>query len=347
MNLLAAVACGLLCALAGFAVRAAIAGRGAHRRRRVAREAEVRAALFRTLDQPDESARIIDDLVASDRKLLEAKARAVLPALWGEDRETLARLLESRGATDAARRQCRSRRATARVAGCRLLGDVGSYYAVLDLVPLLDDPRPAVRAAAAVALGRLGQPSAVGALIGAVEGDDCLPVDAAADAIQHIRDWPVSQLQPCLSDASESVRAVAVELLGRIQAVDSVSALVGMLAGDPAAAVRVRAARALGRIGSPRGVHPLIECVKSGPPVLQAEAAAALGRLGATAAVPVLRTTLLSSSPDLSRAAATALGAIAPEGVDLLREIADDVHHPARTTARRVLAAAAAPAPRG
>jgi len=101
------VACGFLC---GMATWAAVGSRRSRRQRRTERADEVRSALFRTLDQPDESARIIDGLVASDRKLLEIKARAVLPALRGEDRETLARLLESRGATDAARRQCRSRR---------------------------------------------------------------------------------------------------------------------------------------------------------------------------------------------------------------------------------------------
>jgi len=333
------VACGFLC---GMATWAAVGSRRSRRQRRTERADEVRTALFRTLDQPDESARIIDGLVASDRKLLEIKARAVLPALRGEDRETLARLLESRGATDAARRQCRSRRASDRVAGCRLLGDVGSYFAVLDLAPLLDDPRLSVRVAAAGGLGRLGQPTGVAALLAAVAGENPLPIDVAADAIQQIRDWPVSQLQPMLSDPTGATRGLAVELLGRVHALDSVPALLDILAGDQDSEVRVRAARALGRIGSPRAVHILIENVPTGPPRLQMEAISALGKLGVATAVPTLRVALLSPSAELSRVAAAALCTIAPTGVELLQEISDDDHHPARVTAHRALAAHAA-----
>jgi HEAT repeat protein len=158
-----------------------------------------------------------------------------------------------------------------------------------------------------------------------------------ADAIQQIRDWPVSVLHPCLGHPSESTRALAVELLGRVQALDSLPALVDRLEHDPADEVRVRAARALGRTGSPRAVGPLIDCVPGGPPALVAEAVAALGRLGATSAVPTLRTTLVGPSPALVHAAVAALAAIEPQGVELLQEIAADRYHPACTAARAEL----------
>ncbi len=333
----AAVGCVALC---GAVTWAGLAVRQRYRERQARRDSAVRAALYRTLDDPGQPVRILADLQAADRRRLEAKARALLPALRGEDRETLARLLESQGVTDTARRQCRSRLPRVRVAGCRLLGDMGSSFAVLDLVPLLDDPRPVVRMAAAGALGRLGHPTGVFPLLGAVGRGNRLPVDVAADAIQQIRDWPVSHLQPCLTDPSEAIRALAVELLGRSQSVESVDVLVDFLEADPAPAVRVRAARALGRIGSPRGVQPLVGSVHSGPPALRAEAVSALGRLGSPAAIPSLRIALLGPSPLLSQTAAAALAAIAPRGIEVLQEIADDDSHPARTTARRALAVA-------
>ena len=171
-----------------------------------------------------------------------------------------------------------------------------------------------------------------------------MPVDVAADAIQQIRDWPMSQLQPCLSDPSEPIRALAVELLGRFQSVESVENLVEFLERDPATSVRVRAARALGRIGSPRAVLPLVACVGSGPAALRAEAISTLGRMGSPAAVPSLRITLLGPSPLLSQAAADALSSIAPVGIEVLQEIADDDRHPAGSTARRALAAGKAKA---
>ncbi|HVF13202.1 MAG TPA: HEAT repeat domain-containing protein [Acidimicrobiales bacterium] len=332
------LACGFLCGLAAWACAATRRRRRPHLARR---EAAVRSALYQSFDDP-EPGRILDGLGASERKLLETKARALLPTLRGEDRETLARLLESRGATRAARRQCRSRRATSRAAACRMLGDVGSSFAVLDLVPLLEDPRPAVRMAAARALGRLGQPAGVVPLMGSVSGRKALPLDVAADAIQQIRDWPVSLLHPCLADPSEPTRALAVELLGRFQALDSVGALIEILERDPSTIVRVRAARALGRIDSPHAVQSLMRCVHLGPGELRVEAVRALGRLGATAAVPTLRVTLLGPSLQLSQAAAASLSAIVPRGVEVLQEIAGDHLHPAASIARRALAAEAA-----
>ena len=312
--------------------------RSDERRRRLAeRDDAVRSALFRALDDPGQP--ILDELGPSDAKLLEAKARALLPALRGSDRETLARLLDGRGATTAARRQCHSRRAKVRAEACQLLGDVGSSFTLLDLVPLLDDPRPAVQQAAARGLGRLGQPAGVAALLQSVDGSQPIPVDVAADAIQQIHDWPVSQVHPSLVDRSASIRALAAEVAGRCQAIDTVPVLIDLLENDLDPEVRVRAARALGRIGSPRALYSLIDCVSSGPGALRTEAVAALGRMGASAAVPTLRITLLTPSPQLVQSAAAALSAIEPNGVDLLLEIADDAHHPAATAARRALAA--------
>lgn len=331
--------------LAVVAASVGFATRGRRRDRLAQREVVVRAALFRTLAEPGEATTILDHLVAADRRLLEAKSRALLPLLRGEDHETLARLLESRGAIQEARHQCRSHHAPSRAAAAQLLGDVGNSFAVLDLAPLLDDPRWVVRLAAARALGRLGEPSGVVPLLQAVNGPHPLPVDVAADAIQSIRGWPLSLLVPCLSNSSERTRAVAVELVGRSQATESVPALIQLLERDPAPAVRVRAARALGLIGMPQAVKPLIASLLSASEPLQAEAVAALGRLGDATAVPALRPILLGSSRPLSQAAAAALAAIDPEGVDVLREIANDDHHanghPAGSTARRALVAAA------
>ncbi len=331
----AAIASLLIC---GLATWGAVAAQRRHRKRMAQRDAIVRIALYRALDEPTEPARIVAELSPADRKLLDSKARALLSALRGEDRESLARLLESRGLTEAARHQCLSWRAATRVAGCQLLGDVGSSFAVLDLVPLLDDPRPSVRLAAARALGRLGQPTAVTPLIGAVERGGHLPVDVAADAIQQIRDWPVSLLPPLLSDPSQPTRALAVELLGRFRSLDCIDALVELLEDDRSTEVRVRTARALGRIGSPRGVQPLIACTDSGPTELRLEAVKSLGRMGAAAAVPALRNVLLGDSLSLSQAAATSLSAIDPQGVVALQDIADDHAHPAAVTSRKALA---------
>jgi HEAT repeat protein len=310
-----------------------------HRARHLEREAAVRTVLFRTLQDPSRSDEFVGALFPSDGPILEAKARSLLTDLKGEDRETLARLLDSRGAVAAARRQCRSRRAESRSAACQLLGDAGSAFAVLDLVPLLDDRHLAVRLDAAKALGRLGQPGAVAPLLASVKGRHPIPVDVVADAVEQIRGCPESLLRQCILDPSASTRAVSAELLGRLQVLDAVGDLIDVLESDPAPHVRVRAARALGRLESPRAIRPLLACLESGSPALRAESASALGRLGSPAAIPELRMMLLGPSLRMSELAAQALSTIVPQGLATLQHIAEDDHNVAAAVARRTLAA--------
>ncbi len=311
-----------------------------HRRdRHTEREAAVRTVLFRTLQEPGRSDEFVGALIPSDGPILERKARTLLADLKGEDRETLARLLESRGAVAAARRQCRSHRAESRSAACQLLGDAGSAFAVLDLVPLLDDRSLAVRLDAAKALGRLGHPSAVAPLLGAVTGRHPVPVDVVADAVEQIRDCPASLLRQSVLDPSASTRAIGAELLGRLHVLEAIGDLIDVLEGDPTPHVRIRAARALGRLGSPRAIKPLLACLESGSPALRAESASALGRLGSPAAIPELRVMLLGPSPRNSELAAQALAAIVPQGLAALEDLADDDRHTSAEIARKVLAA--------
>ncbi|MEA2703787.1 MAG: hypothetical protein QOD63_1732 [Actinomycetota bacterium] len=339
MSFLSVVALLFVVALSSLAAAIVLVAWRHRRNRHAEREAAVRTVLFRTLQDPSRSEEFVGALVASDGPILEAKARRLLAGLTGEDRETLARLLESRGAVAAARRQCRSHRAESRSAACQLLGDAGSAFAVLDLVPLLDDRSLAVRLDAAKALGRLGQPSAVAPLLGAVKGRHPIPVDVVADAVEQIRECPVSLLRQCILDPSASTRAVGAEILGRLHVLEAIGDLIDVLEGDPVPHVRVRAARALGRLESPRAIKPLLACLESGSPSLRAETASALGRLGSPAAIPELRMTLLGPSARMSELAGQALAAIVPQGLAALEDIADDEGHDAALVARKVLAA--------
>ncbi len=339
MSVLGIVAVLFVLALTSLAAALLFVARRHRRERHTEREAAVRTVLFRTLQEPGRSDEFVGALVPSDGPILEAKARTLLADLKGEDRETLARLLESRGAVAAARRQCKSHRAESRSAACQLLGDAGSAFAVLDLIPLLDDRSLAVRLDAAKALGRLGQPSAVAPLLGAVMGRHPVPVDVVADAVELIRDCPASLLRQSILDPSASTRAIGAELLGRLHVLEAIGDLIDVLEGDPATHVRIRAARALGRLESPRATQPLLACLESGSAALRAESASALGRLGSPAAIPELRMMLLGPSPRNSELAAQALATIVPQGLAALEDLADDERHSAAEIARKVLAA--------
>lgn len=285
-------------------------------------ETEVRQIVFRAIEEGDLPPEVVQALTPVQRGVLERQARALLPSLRGQDREALGRVLDRIGAVDTARRQTRSTRAVVRAQAGEFLGESGSPEAVRDLLQLLQDADPKVRWAAARGLGRLGHPSAVVPLLSAVEGPCAVPVDVVADAVFAIRYCPVPVLRQGLASPSVPTRALTVELLGRFQALAAADELIGLLHDDPSVEVRARAARALGRLGSPRAVQPLLAAVERGPVAMRAQAIWALGEIGAVEALPVLRATLLGPARHLGELAADALAAMGPRGLRALTEVA-------------------------
>jgi cyclophilin family peptidyl-prolyl cis-trans isomerase/HEAT repeat protein len=82
------------------------------------------------------------------------------------------------------------------------------------------------------------------------------------------------------------------------------------LALDPDAAVRARAALAIGRVGMPEGRRDLEAALRDADPPVRASAAFALGLLGVKEAVPALETALADADPRVRGAAIEALGLI-------------------------------------
>jgi len=321
----AVAAAAALAVTAGALITFAVSAR---RRRRsggatdAAMEAEVRRMLFRAVDEGDLAPSAIQALSAPQQRALEAQARTLLPNLRGEDHETIGRVLDRLGAVDAAREQAQSKRALARAQAGEFLGQSGSPDAVRDLLRLLEDSDPKVRWAAARGLGRLGHPTAVEPLLASLEGTHVVPVDVVADALFQIRECPVPLLRRGLESPSVPTRAVALELLGRFQALSAADDVIDLLHNDPSVEVRARAARSLGRMGSPRALEPLLSCVESGPVAMRSQAIWALGEIGAPEALPVLSGALMGPSHHISELAADALAAMGPLGVAVLTDIA-------------------------
>lgn len=204
---------------------------------------------------------------------------------------------------------------------------------LLVLLDLLNDPNPQVRWSAARSLGALGNPNALSPLLASLEGSRPVPVHVVADAIFQIRDCPVSVLRQGLRSRSVPTRAVAVELLGRYQALDAAADVVGLLQHDPSVEVRARAARCLGRMGTPRAVDALLSCLGDGPLAMRVQAVWALGEIGAPQAVPALRCMLLEPSRQMGELAARALLAIGPDGIQVLTMCAEGAGPPAAIAA--------------
>ncbi|MFE9776193.1 HEAT repeat domain-containing protein [Streptomyces sp. NPDC005931] len=323
----------LLCLLtAGLLLSLLITGmRGARTlrdRRRARMAAPVRGLLLELLCAPEEEQQdLLDHLARIDRRTwaaLEPTVTAMLGKVSGTARTALVRLCEVRGAAADAVGDLGSRSPVRRGRAAHVLGQLRHREAAAPLCRLLDDRDPEVRTAAARALGRTGDPTAVPHLLASLYGPRTVPPKVVSASLVALGAdaWPA--VTAGLRDPQSLVRAVAIEVLGATGAIARVPDIVRALREDPEAEVRIRAARALGRLGMPDGLEPLLAAVLPGRPVaLRIVAAGALGQLGAVAATGSLTELLGDTDPHVAAAATRALLRLGPAGGAALREAAD------------------------
>ncbi len=160
----------------------------------------------------------------------------------------------------------------------------------------------------------------------------------AADALGKIGDGrAVPVLIASLRDEFDAVRMSACVALGDLKAKDAVPALMDTVTGriprgkgyrlfipEDVGEVRWMAARALGRIGDPRAVHPLMQILPGAGGDLGLFVARALGELGDRRAVQVLiEQSRRRNEPEL-RGIAEALGMLGDKNaIPTLRELFD------------------------
>jgi HEAT repeat protein len=242
----------------------------------------------------------------------DAKVSWVAAAALGEigDASAVPGLLETLSDAD-------SRLSVAAVAA---LGYIGDASAVPGLLKALGDAE--LRRAAAEALGQIGAPSVPG-LLKALGDADAKVRAAAAAALGAIGDAAaVPVLLEALDDADAEVRWAAVEALGEIGDAAAVSGLLEVL-GD--AEVRWAAVEALGQIGDAAAVPWLLEALSDESWLVRAATAKALGEIGDQAAVEGLLRALGDAEWEVRWAAAKALGEIGDQAAveGLLRALGD------------------------
>jgi HEAT repeat protein len=295
------------------------------RRPRWRRRAAGRAAGPAAGTVPGRLAALADGLPRRQRGVLDGIVLGYLGKVRGPARQPLLDLLEHNGTVARARRRLHRPGAVGRARAAEVLGRAGGPAVALDLLRLLSDREPAVRAVAAAGLSA-ATPSAevVRALLAAVEGDRRVPTGLLVDALLRLGPDAAGHLAAALADGAPHVQAVAAEALGRLASMPATQALLAVLAEPGAdAEVRSRAAGALGRIGAPAAVDPLIGLLRPGqPPALRVAAAGALGDLGSPRAVPGLLPLLAEAYP-LAAAAAAALAQLGSAGAAALAEVAD------------------------
>jgi len=151
-------------------------------------------------------------------------------------------------------------------------------------VPLLraaiGDPDWCVRRLAAPILGRVHDPSATQAMLGALAAPEAGTREMGALALGFASDTQtVAPLVARLRDESPRVRAAAAWALGEMESKAAVRPLIDVLR-DADAGVRESAARALGQVEDTAGIVPLTEVLKSDrDPAVRRAAAKALGEI--------------------------------------------------------------------
>jgi HEAT repeat protein len=135
------------------------------------------------------------------------------------------------------------------------------------------------------ALGRIGSPSAIDALLSALGGPESSPRwHAAMAALEELGQPAVGPLVEMLGSEDLHARRNAAQALGWIGSSSAAKALVSALE-DKDAVVRAQAAWALGEIGAPRARAALERTQSNDPETkVQAEAVWALSRLNAQGA---------------------------------------------------------------
>jgi len=176
------------------------------------------------------------------------------------------------------------------------------------LVETMSDEDPSVRYYAIMGIVKIGGEKTADVLADAMSDPDTGVRMFAAQGLRKTHgERTVNAFLAALADADEVlyVRTRAAEYLGDVHARQAFALLVAALreravpgeSWDRRMMFRAAAADALGKIGNPEGVEPLLEALKSGFPEVQCAAARALGLLGDPRALPALER--LTGHPDL------------------------------------------------
>jgi HEAT repeat protein len=321
---------------------------GAHsarewRKRRVTRTADRYAPLVLRLvnaEESDESAlQGLAVLNAGQWAAIRPMATRLLENLRGPAQARLADLFERRGVTAQAIHDTRSHRPAVRAQAAEILGQLRHEPAVPELCRLLRDRNRDVRQVATRALGRIGDSAAVLPLMETLGSDRPVPKHITAQAVFRLGPSAVPALAAAVDHVDPGVREVAIETLGMAGGYEAAPGIIRALRDDDVADVRVRAARALGTLGLPSAVEPLLEVTRAGEPAVREAAVHALGGLGSAAVVLRMRELLSDPAYQVGRAAAQSLLALGPPGREALDD-ADALGEPAILIAAEALAIA-------
>ena len=232
-----------------------------------------------------------------------------------------------------------------------VLHDKGDESFVETLIQALDDEESFIRHEVIRALGKIGDPRAVGALtdILCYHGDEDTRW-AAAVALEEIGDLAASEASVrALRDEDADVRCQAAKALGELGDASAVPSLIKALT-DPEPKVQRAAAHAIGKIGESETVKPLlVEILKTESPNIQYWVAITLVWLKDSSAVELCIQALDCNETEIRAEALDALASASTELLDahrllkLCTGMLEDEDESVRVSAVRGLGEAATP----
>ncbi|MDV2482252.1 HEAT repeat domain-containing protein [Methanoculleus sp. Wushi-C6] len=162
-----------------------------------------------------------------------------------------------------------------------------------------------------------------------------LPRTTPEPVVEPPKKTSLEQYLEALRSSDETVRAAAVVALQGMGK-EAIGYLIGALR-DPHHAVRIAAAEALGEIGDPDAVEPLVLLFRDAREDVRIAAAAALGRIGDRRSIPALIRLFGDSYHGVRVAAADAVVIFGRDALGLLEEAQNDPVPVVRVTAARAI----------
>jgi HEAT repeat protein len=305
-------------------------------RERVAEEARdvVRPAVFAFVASEGEDDLALRTALASGSGRRRRRRRVAVEELLlsyggklrGEVVESIRRFFVAEGFAAQAREQLGARSPWARALGAQELGFIGDLSAVPDLVGALQDRDPAVRIVVARALGQIGDPVGALPLLLAADARRAVPYGVASQALLRMGPDAVPALRTGLEHPSFRVRRLAVDVIGELGVTQVRDDLVRILRSDRDTLVRIRAAHALGRVGTAQVLGELYDSMQAENAEIRQSIVRAVADIGARSSMPVLRRALDDADHSTARIAARRLLDWEPEGVSILTATAAAGH---------------------
>jgi len=240
----------------------------------------------------------------------------------GLAKERITWAFEDLGYVDVYLRGLKSFRWWKRAEASENLGIAESKRGIEPLGRLIGDPVPEVRVRAAKALGHMKGLSAVKPLVQGLAEPNRWSTIRIADILSTMGKDVVDELIRCFKECPLHAKIAAVDILGRIKSLHTVSFLVERLR-DENKDIRARAAHALGAIGDPSCFSELIRALDDEEWPVRAMAAKALGKIKTPEAIGPLSKVLGDPQWWVRANAAEALKKMGEKGISALFDMID------------------------